>query len=134
VRILNLKLKTFKYTAQFSTYHLWQLHIHATVMGEWRYSSTILDLGTRWRWVVSFKPQPLWPGGNSPWFPLDRMLGGPQSQSVCCGVEENVLPMLGIKPEPSSPQLITITIELSSNLKLTYLQLLIFFYKGHGKF
>jgi hypothetical protein len=23
-------------------------------MGEWRYSSTILELGTRWRLVVSF--------------------------------------------------------------------------------
>jgi hypothetical protein len=25
-------------------------------MGEWVYSSTIFDLGTRWRWVVSFTP------------------------------------------------------------------------------
>jgi hypothetical protein len=29
-------------------------------MGEWRYSSTILDLGTSWRWVVSFTPWPLY--------------------------------------------------------------------------
>jgi hypothetical protein len=28
---------------------------------EWRYSSTILDFGTRWRWVVSFTPRPLYP-------------------------------------------------------------------------
>jgi hypothetical protein len=34
--------------------------------GEWRYSSTILDLGTRWNWVVSFKPLPLYPRGNRP--------------------------------------------------------------------
>jgi hypothetical protein len=27
-------------------------------IGEWRYSSTILDLGTRWRWVVSLTPLP----------------------------------------------------------------------------
>jgi hypothetical protein len=27
---------------------------------EWMYSSTILDLGTRWRCVVSFTPQPLY--------------------------------------------------------------------------
>jgi hypothetical protein len=26
----------------------------------------ILDLGTRWRWVVSFTPQPLYPQGKSP--------------------------------------------------------------------
>jgi hypothetical protein len=30
-------------------------------MGEWSYSSTILDLSTRWRWVVSFTPRPLCP-------------------------------------------------------------------------
>jgi hypothetical protein len=35
-------------------------------MGQWIYSSTILDLGTRWRWLVSFMPLPLWPRGKSP--------------------------------------------------------------------
>jgi hypothetical protein len=30
--------------------------------GEWRYSATFLDLGTRWRWIVSFTPRPLYPG------------------------------------------------------------------------
>jgi hypothetical protein len=35
----------------------------------------ILDLGTRWRWVVSFTPLPLYPQGKSPWYPLDRRLG-----------------------------------------------------------
>jgi hypothetical protein len=33
----------------------------------------ILDLATRWRWVVGLTPQPL--------YPLDTRLGGPQSQS-----------------------------------------------------
>jgi hypothetical protein len=33
----------------------------------------ILDLGTRWRWVVSFTSQPFYPQGKSPWCPLDRM-------------------------------------------------------------
>jgi hypothetical protein len=37
---------------------------------EWRYSSTILDLGTRWKWVVSFTPRPLYPLGKDPgWAP-----------------------------------------------------------------
>jgi hypothetical protein len=31
----------------------------------------ILDLGTRWRWVVSFTPQPLYPQGKSLRYPLD---------------------------------------------------------------
>jgi hypothetical protein len=45
-------------------------------IGGWRYSSTILDLSTRWRWVVSFTPLPLYPRGNSPRYPLDRRVGG----------------------------------------------------------
>jgi hypothetical protein len=49
-------------------------------MGEWKYSSTFLDLGTRWRWVVSYTPLPLYPR-----YPLDRRLDGPQSPSGCCG-------------------------------------------------
>jgi hypothetical protein len=35
-------------------------------MGEWRYSSTILDLGTRWKCVVSIKTRPLYPREKSP--------------------------------------------------------------------
>jgi hypothetical protein len=31
--------------------------------------------------VVSFLPRPLYPQGKSPWYPLDRRLGGPQSCS-----------------------------------------------------
>jgi hypothetical protein len=45
------------------------------------YVPHFLDLGTSWRWVVSFTPQPLYPRGKSPRYPLDRRLGGPQSRS-----------------------------------------------------
>jgi hypothetical protein len=38
----------------------------------------IIELDTRWRWVVSSTPRPLYPQGKSPWYPLDRRLGGPQ--------------------------------------------------------
>jgi hypothetical protein len=37
----------------------------------------ILDLGTRWKWVVSFTPRPLYPQGKSSWYSLDRRLDGP---------------------------------------------------------
>jgi len=40
----------------------------------------ILNLGTRWRWVVNFRPRPLYPRVKSPRYPLDRRLG-PQSRS-----------------------------------------------------
>jgi hypothetical protein len=35
-------------------------------MREWRHSSTVLDLGTRWKWVVSFTPLPLYTRGKRP--------------------------------------------------------------------
>jgi hypothetical protein len=35
-------------------------------MGERSYSFTILNLGTRWGWVVSFMPQPLYTWGRVP--------------------------------------------------------------------
>jgi hypothetical protein len=33
----------------------------------------ILDLGTWWRWLVSFRPRPLYPQGKRPCYPLDRL-------------------------------------------------------------
>jgi hypothetical protein len=56
-----------------------------------------LDFGTRWRWVVSFTPRPLYPQGKSPWYPLDRRLGGPQSRSGCGDEEKNSQPPPGIE-------------------------------------
>jgi hypothetical protein len=50
-------------------------------MWEWRYSYTFLDLGGRWRWVVSCTPRSLYARGKSPRYPLDRGLGGPQNRS-----------------------------------------------------
>jgi hypothetical protein len=60
-------------------------------MEEWRYSSVILCLGTRWRWEVSFTPRPLYSRGKSLRYPLDRRLGGPQSRSGPCGEENKSL-------------------------------------------
>jgi hypothetical protein len=42
---------------------------------EWCIDPHFLDLGTSWRWVVSFTPRPLYPYGKSPRYPLDRRLG-----------------------------------------------------------
>jgi hypothetical protein len=41
-------------------------------MGEWKYSFVNFDLGTRWRWVNSFTPRPLYPRGKRPRYPLGR--------------------------------------------------------------
>jgi hypothetical protein len=41
-------------------------------MGSGCIDPRFLDLGTSWRWVVSFTPRPLYPQGKSPWYPLYR--------------------------------------------------------------
>jgi hypothetical protein len=64
---------------------------------EWRYSSTHSSPRTRWRWVFSFTPLPLYPQGKSPWYRLDRRLCGPQSRSAC-GEEKNSQPLTGLEP------------------------------------
>jgi hypothetical protein len=62
-----------------------------------------LDLGTSWRWVVSFTPRPLYPRGKGPRYPLDRRLSGPQSQSGRRG-EEKILDHTGTgTPTPGRP-------------------------------
>jgi hypothetical protein len=69
-----------------------------TYWGSGDIAPLILVLGTRCRWVVSFTPWPLYPQGKSPWYPLDRRLGGPQSRSGRGGEEKNSQPAPGIEP------------------------------------
>jgi hypothetical protein len=84
-------------------------------MGEWMCRSTFLDLGTSWRWVVSFTSRPHYRQGKSPRYPLDRRLGGPQSQSRWHG-EVKILATTWIRtptPWSSSPQPVAIPTDLS---------------------
>jgi hypothetical protein len=58
---------------------------------EWWYSSTHFDLGTGWRWLVSFTCWLLYPWGTkSQQCSLNRRLGGPLSWSWHC--EEKKIP------------------------------------------
>jgi hypothetical protein len=50
-------------------------------MGEWRYSSIILELGIRRSWVDIFTRRPIYPRGKFPQYPLYRTVGGPHSRS-----------------------------------------------------
>jgi hypothetical protein len=49
--------------------------------------------------VVGFKPCPLYHQEKSHWYPLDRRLGGSQSQSRGGGEEKYSKPLPGIEPE-----------------------------------
>jgi hypothetical protein len=75
----------------------WAL-LHEGVLGDWRYSSThfltsALDGG---EWSAS-RPGRFTPR-ESPWCPLDRRLGGPQSRSGRGGEEKNSQPPPRIEP------------------------------------
>jgi len=54
----------------------------------------VLDGG---EWSASC-PRPLFPQENSPWYPLDRGLDGPQSRSGHGYEEKNSQPLLGLEP------------------------------------
>jgi hypothetical protein len=69
-------------------------------MGELWYSSNIIDLRTRWRWVVRFNPRPLYPQGKSRPYSLCRRLGGPQIRSgPCRPLSLAVNRTYGVQPE-----------------------------------
>jgi hypothetical protein len=54
--------------------------------------ASVLDPRTSW----SFTPQPLYPRGRSPHYPLDRRLGGPHSRSGRFGE----VTLLGLEMRP----------------------------------
>jgi hypothetical protein len=50
-----------------------------------------------------YAPAALPPQGKSPWYPLDRRLGGPQSRSGPGGEEKNSQPLPGLEPPIIQP-------------------------------
>jgi hypothetical protein len=89
--------------------------LHEGVWGSGCIDPHFLDLGTSWRWVVSFTPRSLYRRGRSPRYPLDRRLSGPQSQSGRFG-EEKILGSTGTwtpTPRSSSPKPVAIPTALS---------------------
>jgi hypothetical protein len=87
---LNLSLYWTKY------------HAMKTYWGNVGVAPRILNLDTRWSWVVSFTSRSPYSGGKSPWYPLDRRLGRLQSRSGC-GEEKNPCPCRNLtsSPQPS---------------------------------
>jgi hypothetical protein len=80
----------------------WALY-HEGIWGSGCIDPHIIDLGTSWRWVVSFMPLPIYPRGKSPWYPLDTRLGGSQIRSGQFG-EEKILDLPGLELWPLSRQ------------------------------
>jgi hypothetical protein len=75
---------------------------HESLWGSGCIDPHFLNIGTSWRWVVSFTPPSLYPQGKSSWFPLVRKLGGPQSWSGRRGEEKILDPTETRTPTPCS--------------------------------
>jgi hypothetical protein len=109
LQIHNDKGKDFLALNYWST--IAQRHI-----GEWRYGSTILDIGTRRRWVIRqfHALAALTPGKEPPpQYPLYRGVGGLLSRYRFCGEDKNFLSLPGMKPShPFSLQPLTIPTQL----------------------
>jgi hypothetical protein len=73
--------------------------------------------------VVSFTPRPLYSHGKSPWYPLDRRLGGPQSRSGRGGEEKNSQPLPGLETPIIQPIAQRYTTELSQQLSRLILRI-----------
>jgi hypothetical protein len=73
-------------------------------MLQWRYSSTFLSLGTRWRWVVSSRLLPLYSPAKEPQI---HWIGGWVGPRIGVNAVEKWknLALAGIEPGPSSPSL-----------------------------
>jgi hypothetical protein len=86
---------------------------HGGVLGSGSIAPCILYLGTRWRWVVSFTPWPLYPQGKSRWYSLDMRLGGSQSRSGRGCEEKNYKSQPGLDPPIIQPAAQPCTPEVS---------------------
>jgi hypothetical protein len=83
---------------------------HEGILGRGGIAPHILDLGTRWSGQLN-APAAL-SQGKSPWYPLNRRLGGPQSLSGC-REEKNSQPLVGLEPPIIQPVAQRYTTELS---------------------
>lgn len=52
----------------------------------------IHNLDTRWRCMIDFIPQLLYPQGRSPWYQLNRRVDGPQIWPRLFRIEKNLFP------------------------------------------
>jgi hypothetical protein len=85
-------------------------------MGERSYGFTLLNLGIRWRWVVSFTPLPRYHR-----YRLYKRLGGSQSRPERYGEEKNRLPLYGNWTAiPPARTLVAVATELSRILLRLY--------------
>lgn len=65
-------------------------------------TSLILNLRSRWKWVVRLTPRPLYLLGKNTLFRLSRRMSGPKSRCLCFGERKTFMSMLGSEPGSQS--------------------------------
>jgi hypothetical protein len=70
----------------------------------WRYSTIILYLGTRWRWVVSFTPRSLYPQARTP-VTFGQEAGWAPESVLTLWRRKKPFPLPGIESRPSGQSL-----------------------------
>ena len=71
-------------------------------LGDGGVTPLVLNLVTRWRFMVGLTPWSVYSRGKCPSYPLNCSLGGPQSQSGSFGEETTLLPLPRLQALPPS--------------------------------
>jgi hypothetical protein len=100
----KLSLGLSKYHAMKTYTLLNQALHHEDVWGSGGLAPRILNVGSRWRCVVSLTLQRLYPQQNSPRYALNRKLDGPQIRIGRDGKEKNSHNLPEVEPRSSSPK------------------------------
>jgi hypothetical protein len=109
-----------------------QSPLHENVWGSGRIAPLNLNLGTVWRWVVSFTLRPHYPGGKWPRYPFYRM-DGPQRSLDAMAKRKDSCPYRESNPGCPARSLVTILTELHELLlKVDALILIMFGVKLQG--
>jgi hypothetical protein len=87
-------------------------------IGECRYSSVILDLFTRWMWVVSCTPRPLYTSENSPRYHWIAGCVGPRASLDAVEKRDNSCLCRGLNPG-RSPSIYGLSHPVYRNLQQT---------------
>jgi hypothetical protein len=85
-------LRNMSYTRWRQKGNIVPIHTMRAYKGRRNIAPLTLKLSTRWNWVVNFMPQLLYHQGKHPQYPLNRILGGSQSQSGHFGGQKNLMP------------------------------------------
>jgi len=65
---------------------------HGDVWGSGPVAPRLINIGTTWRWQVTFMPRPFYFQGICPRYPFGRKLCGSQSRYGHCSEEKNTRP------------------------------------------